>query len=729
MIMNELIYSSAVLTMSQTTEFIRHKSVDITIINLIVQKRIFEFSIEEAYNSIHDELPVRKEQIEKSIIRSVESGIIETIKGSIDNISNARFKIPDTLLEKIDKQYIELETFLDESINELFEGLINDKNRQDYKELLIDVLTKLMAKYGYAYAGQLAGIGDATEFVPRKELKRICKDSIEHYKLEISLDELVSSIEILFDRRDPALNNLAFSICNRYYISRLMGLDLPIDFLAKNLYENAVIYLDTNIIMTIVYAKSKRHNEFREILQKAESIGITFAVSEITLAELHNKVQNYTEELDKASEIIPDDLLTEVQGEIVEKGGNNSTANHVNFNESIHKKRLEEMGVIYSPMLKNSDLFENEEYDALEEQISEFDRRYRRLYPAKNKNALFHDTYMYFLIRKLRNDKGNTSAWFLTLDNSMIEHGIATKIENAPPYSIRLFSLLQTLSQFVESQALKGEFADLFGELVSKDLLPRDQLFSIDDLKLLIGFDIRAKEIPPEFVRKATLHIKKNILKGGQVTEKNRAEAIHEFTKFLATPEQNFVEIRKKYDKKLRDRDEDLKQKEKEIGDYKKALNDKDDLINKLSYRVHQLEINQAKQKFAYDTEHYEERLNNYIVKELKYFFKNQNKLRIKYIIFLTISIFLFVAIYNIETILGWINIRFYLKGWIKFLISLLVFLLPFIKSFFEHKKVIEAFKMLNRKYKIKTENTLKDKIRNDYEAIHARPKIEDYYK
>jgi phosphoribulokinase len=52
-----------------TTEFIRNKSVDITIISLIIQNRITVFTVDEAYEKIHKDLPIRKEEIEKSFHR------------------------------------------------------------------------------------------------------------------------------------------------------------------------------------------------------------------------------------------------------------------------------------------------------------------------------------------------------------------------------------------------------------------------------------------------------------------------------------------------------------------------------------------------------------------------------------------------------------------------------------------------------------------------------------
>ena len=563
--MNNLIFSSAVMTLSQTTEFMRNKSIDNIIVHLIVIQGLKEFTIKEAFDGIYSELPVRLEEIEKSLKRSWKNKIVEIIKGDDIDLRSAKFKISDVILSKIDTQYNQLNDFVEQSINELFKGLVKPGNLETLKNLLLETVSNLMAKYGYAYAGQLAGIVDATEFVPSKELFEICKATIEKYDISISPQELSDSISYLFDRRDPCLNNLAFSICNRYYQSRLIGLDLPIDFLTENLYKDSTIYLDTNFIGSIAFTKTKRHNEFREILKNAEKLGIRFAASELTIAEIHARVQEYMPDLEIGENLLPDELIEEVRDEIIQKSYGSSNEPDFNVTESENTKRLIDMGVEIIKFRENGELYDKEELTVVIEELRKYDRKYRSQYPAKDDRALFHDAYHYFLITKEREVNGNSSAWFLSMDHSVIEHTVEKKDAESPPYAIRLLSILQTLSQFIESQALKGEFSELFGELIAKDLLPRNQLFNYEDLKLLIGFDIKSKDIPPEFVRKATHHIKTNILKGGGITDENKALVIHEYTKFLSTPDQNFVEIQRKYDKKLRDKDVDIQIKDDKI--------------------------------------------------------------------------------------------------------------------------------------------------------------------
>ncbi len=570
--MNTLIYSSAVMTLSQTTEFMRNKSIDNIIIHLIVIQGLKEFDVKKAYDGIYEELPIRQEEVSKSIHRSWKNDILVLVSGNEENLDNAIFKISDSILSTIDTQYKQLDEFVEQSINELFKGIVTAENSEDLKNLLLETVSNLMAKYGYAYAGQLAGIAEATEFVPSQELHEICETTIAKYNIDITKKDLANSISYLFDRRDPCLNSLAFSICNRYYQSRLIGLDLPVDFLTENLYKDSIIFLDTNFIGNIAFTKSKRHNEFREILNNAKKLGIRFAASELTIAEIHARVQVYMPELEIGEDLLPDELIEEVREEIIQYSNKEIKELDFNLEESENAKRLQEMGVEIVGFEENGTLFDKKDLKKILKELNKYDRKFRSHWPPKDDRALFHDAYHYFLIQKEREKSGSSAAWFLSMDHSVIEHAIFKKKEESPPYAIRLLSVLQTLSQFVESQALKGEFSELFGELIAKDLLPRDQIFNYEDLKLLIGFDIKSKDIPPEFVRKATHHIKTNILKGGGITEDNKAQVIYEYTKFLSTPDQNFVELQRKYDKKLRDKDDDIQIRDKKIEVLEKSV-------------------------------------------------------------------------------------------------------------------------------------------------------------
>ena len=718
--MSELLYSSAVMTLSQTTEFMRNKSVDNTIIHLVVQNDQIEFTIEQAYEVIHSDLPIRIEEIEKSFRRSLESGTLELKSGDESNFRRAVFKIPEAIIHRLEIQCDQLKVFLEESINELFSGIVTPANKDTLKDLLLDVVTNLMSQYGYVFAGQLADVENAKEFVPAEELKRICSKSIENYGVKISVEELSECIGFLFDRRDPCLNNLAFSLCSRYYITRLIGLDLPIDFLTKNIFENSTIFMDTNFIMAIVFSRSQRHNEFREILKRADELGIRFAVSEITIAEINQRVYRYKDDITKGEELIPDELLSEVQEEIAETSTIKTSDAECELDSSPSAARLRELGAKIHSIEDSKSLFSYEEMEEMKEQLSEFDKKYRHKSLRKNDDALYHDAYLYFLIRSTRLEKESNSAWFLTRDSSVIEHGKALKESDNPPYSIRLLSLLQTLSQFVESQTLKGEFADLFGELISKDLLPQEKLFSYSDLKLLIGFDIKAKTIPPELVRKATHHIKVNVLKGGGLTEQNRAEVIHEFHKFLATPEQNFNEMMKRYDKKIQDREEDIVQKELEIKNM-------DEKLKALMQRIETLELSKAKDQLEYATKEYEANKHEYTHNLWAENLHQLGKVRDRYIVFFILVMFVFIAALFSENIASIFNQTIIVNKWIKYPTAFMVLLIPFIRSFFDHKTVLHSFKLCKKKNRNVEIQSFLDNACSEYDQTHKVPQLNDY--
>lgn len=207
--MDNIIYSSAVLALSQTTQFARNKSIDTTIIHLVASKGLSEFTIQKIYNEIKQEFPIRYEEISNSISRSVKNELINIVEGDNNDLRNTKFKISDELDRKIKVQGEQIQSFLADATDELFREIVTPDNKSCIKTVLMETLARLMAKYGYAYAGQFAGGDAATDFVPQIELKQICKSVLEKSRVDIEPEHLAESIGILFDRRDPCLNNLA----------------------------------------------------------------------------------------------------------------------------------------------------------------------------------------------------------------------------------------------------------------------------------------------------------------------------------------------------------------------------------------------------------------------------------------------------------------------------------------------------------------------------------------
>ena len=568
-----LVYSSAVLCLSPTTEIARNRTIDTIIMQVIVSQGLdTSFTVEEVYHALQQEFPIRYEEVRNSILRGLKNKYSEVVTGDDKYIDSAKLRLSSKLTSLINSEGEKIRGFLKEAAQELFGDIYTDVDPEIVENCLLDCLSRLMARYGYAYAGQVAGMLEASEFVPLEALKEVCQSAIDEHKIEVvNVDRLVEAIGVLFDRRDPCLNNLAFSICQRYYSSRLMGLDLPIDFLSEQIYKNSTIYFDTNFVCKVAFSGSGIYKEFKEVLKFGPKLGINFAVYFLTVAELLQRVGNYRDLLKEAEDTVPAELFDEVVDDIFQSGTTSTAGAERNFSiDSRSARRLQEMGVnIVGP--RNVSLLEDgEELDQIKSELHEFDIKHRKTMNRKDDNALYHDAQLCHIVTETRKEtRRSTASWFLTDDNSVIEHGIHKKGDGEPPYSIKLMTLLTTISPFVESQALKLEFEDLFMNLVSKDLLPKEQLFGVDDLKMFVGFDMVAKEMPPEFVRKGVAYIKKEILKGGGLTEENKPNVLYEFTKYLSAPEKNFMELQRRYEGKIQARDNTIEDKDQEIDSLK----------------------------------------------------------------------------------------------------------------------------------------------------------------
>lgn len=566
--LDSLVYSSAVLCLSPTTEYARNKAIDTTIIHNIASEGIKQvFLVKTIYESLRKDVRLRYEEIEKSVVRCIKNRSFEITKGTLDKIDSVKFRLSSELISRLETQTEKIQKFLGDAVIELFEDVCANGRKGKIETLLLLSLSKLMAKYGYVYAGQITGFMKTEDLIPKETLHKICQQSCEVVNVpEISAERLAEAIGVLFDKKDPCFSNLVFNLCQKYYISRLMGMDLPLDFLSRQLYEGATVFLDTNAL-DVAFSKSSRHNELKSLLAFAPKLGITFAVLDLTVAEAQKRVEKYRVLLEKAEKVMPSELIEEVEENILETSHESDLAEIQQITiKSKTAKNLEQIGIKVIPLEENNVASDKILEKAMSE-LKEFDKKYRKMRPPKDKNALYHDAQLYHRVSKLRKETGKpTVAWFLTVDNSVIAHGVYKKEEGKPPYSIKLPTLLHTLSPFIESSVLKGDFEDLFVNLISKDLLPKDRLFNIDDLKMFVGFDIKAKSMPPEIIRKAMYHVKKEVLKGGGLTDDNKALVVQEFTKFLTTPEICYADVRSTYEKKLRLRDEEIDHQTQEIN-------------------------------------------------------------------------------------------------------------------------------------------------------------------
>jgi len=575
--LDNLIYSSAVLCLSPITEVARNKTIDTIVIQTAASKGLSaESTARDIYDTLQKEIPIRYEEITKSVVRCLKSEVFDVLRGDINDIRTVVFKLSSQTSSELQSERNRISEFLREATRELFQDLYSSVEPNRIESLLLECLSTLMAEYGYAYAGQIAGVADASSFVPRDALRDVCQLMVEKHSIpEITSERLMDAIGSLFDRRDPCLNNLAFCICQRYYCSRLIGLDLPIDFLSSQVYKGSVFYLDTNFMRHVALSPSKWDTEFREILKFSPSLGIKFAVCDLTIAERFAHVGEYRKLLDQGVELVPPELLAEVvellmetkqelAGTINEKPSSDSMEHPV---DDMTARRLKEIGIDVINVKDTDWLKDEEELKTIKSELAEFDQRYRRFRPPKDDDALYHDAQLYHIVNTIRAKTMRTTAsWFLTMDNSIIAYGISKRKKDEAPYAIKIATLLHTLSPFVESQALRVEFSHLFGDLLSRDLLPRERLLDIDDLKMLVGFDIKAKSIPPELIRRGIAHVKNEVIKGGGLTEENRAQVLYEFTKYISVPDQSMVELQRRHDQKIQARDADLKTGEAKIN-------------------------------------------------------------------------------------------------------------------------------------------------------------------
>lgn len=132
--------------------------------------------------------------------------------------------------------------------------------------------------------------------------------------------------------------------------------------------------------------------------------------------------------------------------------------------------------------------------------------------------------------------------------------------------------MIERGNEIVGGQTLREDFEDMFMNIIHRDILPEDELFDINDLKMLVGVDVKALSVPPQDLRKAMSFVKREVLKGGGLTEENRAEAVQELYKYLMNPGRAIVETIGRYERKLSAMDEQLKTRDVKLERLEKEV-------------------------------------------------------------------------------------------------------------------------------------------------------------
>lgn len=349
-----------------------------------------------------------------------------------------------------------------------------------------------------------------------------------------------SAVLSFFSDPDPTFAALKWNLAQNYFVAKCLGLDSSGRLLSREVFGDADIYLDTNVVIEAIEPSAKHHPSFEVLAKACSDLGMKLHVCQISIDELRKVVSYERETIEKVADKIPDETAPKIKGVLFpvyyrqRQSGQNPTFDELfeYFSEpSTTPKTFYEVEIVDDRwFIENLDAAETE---SLARQIKEtYETRPGK---HKSKNAADHDSLLLRWVRRER-ESGQANAWIVTLDHSLPNFRSPSK-QGEIPLAIRLDTLLHWLAP-IALQADEGQdrAAVIFSEALKYNLLPQENFFEIGDFLAFAEWEWDTKQLPAEDIEGCIRCVKTALPHLNPAEPSDRERISREFNKFLRDP-------------------------------------------------------------------------------------------------------------------------------------------------------------------------------------------------
>ena len=454
--------------------------------------------------------------------------------------------------------------------------------RAPFLKVLCIIFSQLAEEYVRVIKGDIKGDEFLSFPFVSSTLKEVKK---EFDSIDGSLFE--SAALSFFRDSDPEYDAIKWNMAQNYYIAKALGLDPSGVILSKEVFGEAVFYLDTNVIVSALEPKHKHHKGFLAFNRACKQLGITLKVCQISLDELQNWLVHQRQLMEKVIDQIPDETSSQVSSifyEIYSEKERAGEAVSVDEFFTSFDSPMEHLKGLFEVELVDDTWFD--EAKSKPETIK-FAETLRLKYivmrrRAKTRGAALRDALSLLWLQKLREENGG-NIWLVTTDTSLP----ASPPPNASSGSlaITLDATLQWISTIAVREDALADFSAMFAEMLKYRLLPQDRIFDLEDFLIFHEMHMSCKELPAEDVENCIRYIKANAPMLDPSDPADREKLAYEVAKFFADPGRKYKQEIARLEA----------EKKKAAQQYKKDLDERDGKIEALGTEFREYEEKTAK--------------------------------------------------------------------------------------------------------------------------------------
>ena len=401
--------------------------------------------------------------------------------------TKSRYCLEEAVASAIGNRRAQSEAQLDEIVGHLFVNAPNGSAL--YKEPFIQSVCLIFAELAEESAALVLGEQLGAGKAPADPLEAAIQTVAEHFP-DANKEFLEAGLRDFFRERDPRYSTFQLALAQNYFVVKTLGVDPDGSALSREIFENAVFYLDTNVIIGSLAPSQGRKESVQAVVDACRAAGARFTVCQITLDELRAVQARRREDRAELEGYVPAGI--DIKG-VTKSGRRQVVAPPLEFDDSF--LRIQDLSGSVNETFE-ADRADDQWFDQARDEgwVQELTEAIRARTVTKGKRQVLHDVLLLGWANRQRLEFGE-KAFVLTADRSLPSV--------SPPKSTERIAITHTaLLQWAAPVLGRSEenFAVAFAELTRARLLPQSQMLSLNDFRVFRELHISTGALPAEDV-------------------------------------------------------------------------------------------------------------------------------------------------------------------------------------------------------------------------------------
>lgn len=574
------ILATTILRLHPSTQPIKIRVIEKVISQLFLSKKILSLNlIQKNFRNkygIHFSIPEIKNSIDSS--------------SNIECIGSDQYKLSEKFENELKFNQKEITMRYKRIIKSIFG---NHADIDIYLQPFVYFLSKIFSKMSEDFVRQLKEETGDIDFINKNYYYLKLNETIKNYR-NIDKDVFKHGINKFFSYRDPDYDYVKWVMAQNYYLLKGLGLDPTGYILSEDKFRKGTFYVDTNILVAIVFNKHYNHISAEYVLSSIEKLEGKTKIAHITVEEFKSWLNYQLCLLEKTEDRIPKILEEKVKNLVYSefkyflKESNYSEDNITNFDE-FNKFILKKFEETINRFEIVDNVWFDEQKDKKETKIlSNILKKKHSEISENNKSnsAAIHDAILLRWIDMERKEIDKEKLWIITLDHSLPY----SLHEKGKSLSITLDSFFQWISPFIDIPSVEQAFSDL----IRNRFFPQGKVLDLKDFLVFYELDIKSKDLPSEDIEESIVYFKNIFDEPDFNNPKSLMKISYNMARFFADPSRKYLQeikkaheekdkMKQEYDEKLGKLNGDirtlnnqyqskLKEKDRELLEFKQIL-------------------------------------------------------------------------------------------------------------------------------------------------------------